>query len=137
MNSPGYKTLGSFSIGAAGTQVGDWTTVDFDGLLALLVQLRLAYGSGGATIKVYLQTSIDKGVTPIDIWCVAFGTASEVAVKNFRADDVDLDQITPTDGALADDTAVMGVLGTVFRLKVVSTGVYATSTVLVADMVAR
>ncbi len=64
MLSPGFKSLGQFTITAAGTQVGDWVE-DLEGLLALAVQLRLAYGSGGASIKAYLQTSLDQGATAI------------------------------------------------------------------------
>jgi hypothetical protein len=137
MNSPGYKSLGSFTIGAAGTQLGEWTTADFDGMLALLVQMRLAYGSGGTSIKVYLQTTFDSSNTPIDIACFTFLLASAVKLRNFSALTPKATDVTPSDGALADDTSVDGVLGTKFRLKVVSLGTYGTSTQLVADMVAR
>lgn len=131
MTNLGIQSLGDFSITGAATQVGDWVT-GFDGLLALLVQFRLAYGSGGTSVKAYLQTSIDQELTAIDIACVVFGTASEVAVLNFSGLTPKLTQITPTDGALSDDTALDGVLGDRFRLKVLSTGTYAGSTVLSA-----
>ncbi len=58
MKSPGIKNLGDFTITVANTQVGEWVE-DLEGMLSLLVQLRLAYGSGGESIKAYLQTSID------------------------------------------------------------------------------
>lgn len=125
----GIQSLGDFSVAAAGTQIGDWVE-HFDSLLGLTAQFRLAYGSGGTSVKAYLQTSIDQGVTPIDIACVVFGTASEVNVLNFSGLTPKLTQVTPTDGALADDTSLDGVLGDRFRLKMVSTGVYAGSTVL-------
>lgn len=136
MNSPGYKSLGSFTITTAGTQVGEWVS-SLDGLLALVAQLRFAYGSGGTTVRAYLQTSLDQGVTAIDIACVLFGTASEVAVRNFSALTPTITQITSTDGTLADDTTIDGVLGDRVRLKLTSTGTYGGSTVLTADAVAR
>jgi hypothetical protein len=45
--------------------------------------------------------------------------------------------MTPGDGTLAADTAADGVLGPVWRLKVVSVGVYGGSTQVVARIVAR
>lgn len=137
MNSPGIHSLGDFTIGAAATQVGDWTTTDLDGLLAMTAQLRLAYGSGGTTVRAYLQTSLDEGTTAIDIACVLFGTASEHAVLNFSALTPKTTQVTPTDAGLTDDTAVDGILGDRFRLKVVSTGTYGGSTVLSGRACAR
>lgn len=136
MDTPGIQSLGDFTITAADTQTGD--AVDgLEGLLALAAQLRLAYGSGGTTVRAYVQTSLDQGTTWIDIACVLFGTASEVAALNFSALTPKTTQVTPTDGALSDDTAVDGVLGDRFRLKVVSTGTYAGSTVLSARICAR
>lgn len=137
MDNPGFLSLGSFDITAAGTQTGEWTTADLDGLLAMVAQLRLAYGSGGTTVRAYLQTSADQGTTPIDIACVLFGTASEVAVLNFSALTPKTTQVTPTNGTLADDTAIDGILGDMFRLKVISTGTYAGSTVLTGGVIAR
>jgi len=136
MNNPGIKTLGDFQITAAGTQVGD-VVDDLEGLLAIAASLRLQYGSGGTTIKAYLQTSIDQGATWIDIACVLFATASEHACLNFSALTPKTTAVTPTDGSLTDDTAVDGVLGERFRLKVVSTGTYAGSTVLSGRICAR
>lgn len=130
MDNPGIHSLGDFTITTAGTQVGDWTSVDLAGMLAMAAQLRLAYGSGGATIKAYLQTSLDDGAVAIDIACVTYATASKNAVLNFSALTPKLAQVTPSDGAMADDTAIDGVLGDQFRLKIVSTGTYAGSTVL-------
>ncbi|RWP31816.1 hypothetical protein [Mesorhizobium sp.] len=136
MDNPGIYSLGDLAITAAGTQVGEWVT-ELDGMLAALAQLRLAYGSGGTTIRAYVQTSLDGGTTAVDIACALFGAASETAVLNFSALTPKLTQVTPTDGALADDTAVDGVLGDRLRLKVVSTGTYAGSTVLSTRIHAR
>lgn len=136
MNSPGLFDLGDFAVTAAGTQTGVWIT-DLDGMLAASAQIRLAYGSGGATIRAYLQTSLDGGTTAVDIACVLFGTAAETGILNLSALTPKLTEITPTDGALPDDTAVDGVLGDRLRLKIVSTGTYAASTVLSGRAVVR
>lgn len=132
----GVYSLGDFSVGPAGTQTGDWVT-GLDGMLAMLVQLRLAFGSGGASIRAYIQISSDQGTTACDMACVLFGTASEVAILNFSALTPKLTQIAPTDGALADDTAIDGLLTDRVRLKIVSTGVYAGSTVISARACVR
>jgi len=136
VTASGIYSLGDFTIGAAGTQIGTPVT-DLDGILAALLSLRLQYGSGGTSIKVYAQVSPDQGTTWIDIACVVFGTAGEHQVLNFSALTPKLTQVTPTDGALADDTAVDGLLTDRMRLKVVSTGTYAGSTVLSGRICAR
>lgn len=136
MISPGYKSLGTFAITTAATAVGDWVE-DLEGALSMLAQLRFVYGSGGTNVKAYLQTSVDDGDTPVDIACVVFAMASENAVLNFSALTPKTTQITPSDGAMADDTNVDGVLGDRFRVKIVSTGTYAGSTQLVCSAVFR
>jgi hypothetical protein len=129
MSKQGIQSLGDFTITIAATQVGDWVT-GFQNLLSLTANLRLAYGSGGTSIKAYLQTSLDQQTTAIDIACVVFGTASENEVLNFAGQTPKLTQVSPTDGTLTDDTAIDGILGDRFRIKIVSTGTYAGSTVL-------
>lgn len=136
MSLPGLFSLGDFAIGANATQIGDW--VDIEGALAALVSLRLAYGSAGGTVKAYVQTSADDGTTATDIACVTFTTAGKHALLNFSALTPKTTAAISTDGSLADDTAVDGLLGTKARLKVVSSGTaYAGSTVLSARLTAR
>ena len=136
MISPGYFSLGTFSITTAGTFSGDWVE-DLDGCLALLAQLRFAWGSGGSSVVAYLQTSVDGGITPVDIAAVTFGTGSENAVFNFSALTPKTTQVTPLDGAMTSDTSVDGIVGDRFRVKIVVTGTYAGSTQLVCSAVAR
>ncbi len=107
------------------------------GMQALTFWLKFAYGSGGTTVKAYLQTSIDQGNTWIDIACVALAQTSKTVLLNLSGLTPKTTQVTPTDGALADDTAVDGILGDRMRLKVVSVGTYAGNTLLAARMVAR
>ena len=136
MIAPGVRSLGDFTITAPGTQIGDWVE-GLEGLLALAAQIRLAYGSGGTAIKAYLQTSLDQGVTAIDVACFTFAMTTAVKARNLSALTPKTADIVPTDGALAEDTSVDGVLGDKFRLKVVSTGTYGGSTVLSGRLVAR
>lgn len=136
MIAPGPYSLGDITITTAGTQTAT-AVEDLEGMLAAVVQVRLAYGSGGTTIKVYLQTSIDGGTTWCDIACVALTTSSATRVLNFSALTPKTTAATPTDGALTDDTTVDGILGDRLRVKVVSVGTYAGSTLLSVRMVAR
>lgn len=111
--------------------------IGLTGMQSLTVSLRFAWGSSGTAVKVYLQTSLDGGNVWIDIACVVFNTASEHEVLNFSALTPKTTPLVPTDGSLADDTAVDGLLGDRVRLKVVSTGTYAGNSALVGRMVAH
>lgn len=131
-----YNGSSDVTITTAGTVVTEWVT-GLTGMLGLLVFLRFAWGSGGTSVKVYVQSSADGGNTAYDIACMVFGTASETALLNFSALTPKLTQVTPTDGALTDDTAVDGIIGDRVRLKIVSVGTYAENTVLSGRMIGR
>lgn len=135
MNNPGFFSLGNFAITAAGTQVGDWVT-GLEGMLAALLQGRFQWGSGGTACKLYIQTSVDQGQTPIDIACIVFNAVSENEVINLSGLTPKA-AFVPSDGALADDTLIDGVLGDRLRAKVVSTGTYAASTLLSVSAVVK
>ncbi len=136
MNGPGVLSLGDFTVTTPATQIGE--VIDgLDGMVAATLQVRLAYGSSGTLINVYCQTSLDQGVTYIDLANVLLGTASEVAVLNFSGLTPKTSQYAPTDGALADDICIDGILGDRFRAKVVSQGTYAGQTVVSVRIVAR
>jgi hypothetical protein len=136
MENPGYQPLGPVTIGAAATLVTDWVD-DLEGVKAISVQIALAYGSGGESVKAYLQTSLDGGATAMDIACFTFLTASATKVRNLSGLTPETTDVTPTDGALTDDTSKDGILGDRFRLKVISTGTYAGPTVLAGALIAR
>lgn len=136
MNAPGLYSLGDFTITAAGTVTGEWVT-DLNGMLAAALQMRLAYGSGGTSIKAYVQTSFDGGTTIVDVACFTFTTASAVKIRNLSALTPKITDSTPSDGAMTDDTSLDGALGDRLRLKIVSVGTYAGSTVLSGRLVAR
>lgn len=137
MDDPGIVSLGDIVITTAGTYVGD-VVAGLEGLLAAAAQLRFAYGSGGTTVRAYLQTSLDQGVTWIDIAAALFDVpGSKSVLQNFSALTPKTTQVIPTDGTLTDNTAVDGLLGDRFRLKVVSTGTYAGNTLLSGRMNVR
>lgn len=134
----GITTNGSASdltITTAGT-VACTAITSLIGMQSLTVSMRLAYGSGGTTVKAYLQTSLDGGNTWDDILCWAPANANAGKRWNFSAQ-TPVDAVTPTDGAMADNTRQDGILGDRVRLKVVSTGIYAGNTVLTGRIVAH
>lgn len=135
MNNPGIYSLGDWSITTAATQVPDNDDAevieDLEGALALLFVARMVYGSGGTNVKVYLQTSLDQGTTWFDIACIVFTTT------NNDQKVVNLSGLTPkttptqvSDASITDNTCLDGVLGDRFRVKIVSTGTYAGSTLV-------
>jgi hypothetical protein len=123
----GTFSLGDFSIGAAATQVGD-VVDDLSGALAITLSARLAYGSGGTSCYAVVETSLDQGVTWVQIARFDFTTSGLQKVMTVSG-------LTPriaaaTAGSLAADTALDGTLGDRLRATVVSTGTYAGSTVV-------
>jgi hypothetical protein len=96
------------------------------------VHCKLVYGSGGTTIKVWVQTSLDGGLTWTDIMNFAHTTASLSrfsAVNNYPS--TPLPPVTAlTDATLADNTVLTGLLGQQVRLKFTTTGTYGGATTL-------
>lgn len=78
---------------------------------------------GGTTAKAWIQTSFDNGTSWFDIANFAFTTATAQRLFNLTNDSV-TSIATPGDGALADNTAVNGFLGPIFRVKYSTTGTY-------------
>lgn len=129
VSAPGVTVLASQPITAATAYVGDWFD-GFEGIESLTAQFRLEWGGAGSVIKCYLQTTLDDGEVPIDIGCVTFATAAKTVLYAFTKIPV-LTAVVPTNGALADDTAINGLLGPKFRVRFTSTGTaYTGSTVL-------
>lgn len=130
MLNPGLYALADRAITTALNEA-QTAIVDLDGVSAVTLHARLAYGSGGTTAKVYVQTSLDQGVTWIDVACFAFATAGAVKVANLSGLTPRTAPIVPSDGALADDTVIDGILGDRLRAKVITTGTYSSSVVSV------
>ena len=123
----GTFSLGDFSIGAAATQVGD-VVDDLSGALAITLSARLAYGSGGTSCYAVVETSLDQGVTWVQIARFDFATSGLQKLLTVSG-------LTPriaaaNAGSLSADTALDGTIGDRLRATVVSTGTYGGSTVL-------
>ena len=123
----GTFSLGDFSIGAAATQIGD-VVDDLSGALAITLSARLAYGSGGTSCYAVVETSLDQGVTWVQIARFDFTTSGLQKLLTVSG-------LTPriaaaNAGSLSADTALDGTIGDRLRATGVSTGTYAGSTVL-------
>ncbi len=88
-------------------------------------------------MKAYIQTSLDGGNSWIDIASFTPENASIKKVWNFSALTSVTTPITPTDGAMADNTSQDGILGDRVRVKVISAGIYGGNTVLAGRMTAH
>jgi hypothetical protein len=111
--------------------------VDLDGLTAITLLVRFAPVSGGTTCKAWVQTSLDQGQTWADIFCAAFTTTAGFKIVNLSGLTPRTTVLAPTDAALADDTAVDGVLGDRLRLKITSTGTFGSGSVISARVACR
>ena len=98
------------------------------------VQSTFDYGSGGTTLKIWVQTSLDAGVTWTDIMCHAFTTSDARKVSSVNRYLVGAEAVA-TDGALADDTELSGRIGDRIRLKYTSTGTYGGTSTIRVDAV--
>lgn len=100
----------------------------------LTIQGAFTYGSGGTSADAWVQTSLDGGATWTDIANFHFTTSSARFIYNLSAATPKTTEVTPTDGTLASNTAVDGVLGPMFRVKSTTVGTYAGSTKLRVDI---
>jgi hypothetical protein len=101
----------------------------------LTIQANFVYGSGGTTVDAYVQTSFDGGATWTDIANFHFTTASARKIINLSSLTPVTTQATPTDGSMAANTAVDGLIGSQLRVKYGSSGTYAGGTTLEIDVV--
>lgn len=100
----------------------------------LTIQGSLAYGAGGTTIDAYVQTSLDGGLTWIDIAQFHFTTSAAAFVYNLSAATPVGTEYTPTDGSLSANTSKDGILGPRFQVKYKSSGTYTGATALRIDV---
>ena len=104
------------------------------GVHTLAVQAIFTYGSGGTTVKAWVQTSLDGGTTWVDVACFAFTTSSARRISVLHLATPAAANVTPSDGALADNTILDGVLGDLIRVKYISTGTYANTSLTLAAL---
>jgi hypothetical protein len=116
------------TVAQAATVLG--TSLSVAGVRSVTIEAQFTYGSGGTKTTAYVQTSLDGGVTWVDIACFTFLTASLNKVMTVNAATSIVASYTATDGSLADDTAKDGILGDRFRVKLTTTGTYAGGTTL-------
>jgi hypothetical protein len=99
----------------------------------LLLNCKFTYGSGGTTADAYVQTSLDGGVTWLDIAQFHLTTSSQNFVYNLSSATPVTTEYTGTDGSLGANTSKDGVLGPLVRVKWSTTGTYAGGTTLVVN----
>lgn len=128
--------LDTTTITAAVTGTTTTPVTDLDGTKYIGVIGVFTYGSGGTTLKVWLQTTFDNGTTWVDVLNFAFTTASLTKVGSVAAY-IGLTPATNTDATLADNTANQGLIGDQIRLKYTSTGIYAASTTIKVSAVVK
>lgn len=124
MLNPGDYSLCDTTITAAQNGVAMTPIQNLEGILAATIEAKFGYGSGGTTARVWVQVTLDDGQTWIDIACFSFTTGSGVRVVNLSGLTPVTTPITPSDGALADNSFVDGILGSAMRAKVSTTGTY-------------
>jgi hypothetical protein len=121
------KTLVNQAIAAAAAIAVVPSSSNFqlvDAPSSIAVQATFTYGSGGATVDAYFQTSLDGGLTWIDIAQFHFTTASARLVYNLNSQTPVTAEYTPTDGTLTANTAKDGIVGPLYQVKLASTGTY-------------
>ena len=104
-------------------------TFPTEDLKDLFVEAAFLYGSGGTTVKAWVQTRV-KGGTWRDIMNFAFTTAAATKWSKVSLGIALAAARAASDAALADDTILDGFLGDELRLKYTTTGTYAGATSL-------
>jgi hypothetical protein len=116
-------SLGSLSFTTAVTNLASTPVTGIGKVLGLSLLCAFTATSGGTTCKVYVQTSLDGGITWYDLKQFAFTTSS--AVRNANADGLaQVASATPTTGTMADDAIAHGLVGDRLRFVVTTTGTY-------------
>ncbi len=129
-------TLMSATLAAAVT--GDVTAGVFpiDRTESLTLHAIITVAGGGTTAKAWVQTSFDGGTTWVDIASFAFTTST--ATRLYHLTPVAVTSIaTPGDAALADNTAVNGLIGDRLRVKLTTTGTYTGASSFVVRALAK
>lgn len=126
MANPNQVTLVRGAIPAAGTYVSpSFYTGRFPGAAKYLVaQADFTRDSGGTSVNVYVQTSVDGEVTWADVMNFSLATTSVRKVSAVKTSTALAANVTPSDGALTANTILSGLLGTKVRVKYVVVGSY-------------
>lgn len=119
--------------GAQSLAVTPWLQMRDGTPESIAMQANLTYGSGGASISAWIQTSLDGGLTAIDVANFSFTTASARQAMVVSGLTTATSPLNLTDGTLAANSAVGAPLGTHWRVKYTTTGTYAGNTTLRID----
>lgn len=122
--------LSPLTISTAVAATGTTPVKGLVGAYYLVVEAIFLYGAGGTTANAYIQTSLDNGLTWIDIMNFSFTTAAASKISAVVATTALAAVAVPGDGALASNTILSGLLGSRFRAKYVTTGTYTGATSL-------
>ncbi len=128
VTNPGVYTLAARQITTALSAEAQTAIADLDGATAVSIDVNFAYGSGGSTAVVVVQTSLDGGTTWRDIAYFSFGTATAVKYANVSGLTA---KATGAYAALAADGVNDGLLGNQLRAVITTTGTYANTLVTV------
>jgi len=138
INAQRYVFLAPLTIGAAVAATATTPVTKLAGAAHCQVQAVFLYGAGGTTTNAYFQTSLDGGLTWIDIMNFSFTTAAATKVSATSIEVAPAAQaFAPSDGGLTANTVVNGVMGDRFRLKYVTTGTYTGATSLAVYGIVR
>jgi hypothetical protein len=134
MNNPGAFTLFAGQITAALSAQAQTPIEDLEGMEALSLVARFVYGSGGTSIAVVVQTSLDGGTIWHDV--ARFDFTTSTATKYANLSGLTYKAVAAL-AALGSEGQNDGLLGPMFRAVITSVGVYAGGTLLDLRMVAR
>lgn len=116
----GVYSLAALQIGAAQTALALTAIDNLEGMQSASLDVIFAYGSGGTSAFVVIQTTLD-GVNWRDIARFDFTTASLVKTANLTAN---ASKAIGTHGVLSSEGVIDNFFGNRLRAVLTSTGVY-------------
>ena len=130
--------LAPLTIGAAVGATASTPKTGLGGMNYLVVTGVFLYGAGGTDAIARVQTSIDGGLSWIDVVSLGFTTSALTKVSAVTTKIAPATQAaTYTDGTLTVNTIIQGVLGDRLRVKYVTTGTYTGATSLAVYAIAK
>ena len=132
-----FTLLAQTTIAAAVADQVTTPVTNLVGMKYLAVQAAFLYGADGTDLTVHVQTSLDGGTTWVDVMAFNFTTAAATRISAVNADVALAAAAVPTDGTLADDTILNGLLGDRLRVRYTSTGTYSGATSIAVVAVAK
>lgn len=138
MNTPGIFNLGDVTVTSAltdsvitlGSSAAGAVQAFIDrlnGMTSVSVQATFVYGAGGTSVAAVVQTSLDGGVSWLDVCRFNFTTVNAKKIANIVANGAVAPAAAST---LSDEGAGQAVLGDRLRCKITSVGTYSSNTSL-------